>query len=79
MVLYTVFPETYEEGGFCTKMMIRQPSSQMQKCHLYMPKKEYYKYMEMSGDLSLNQFFMRLIRKGVAELEEKGELQNASL
>ena len=54
-----------------SNMMRKLSTNQMAKCQLYMPKEEYKKYADMSGDLSMNQFFMHMIRRGVSELEQK--------
>jgi hypothetical protein len=52
-------------------MMRKHTAQQMMKASLWMPKDEYNKLVELSGDLSLNLTIMRMVRKGIAEEEEK--------
>src|SRR5215207_3354000 len=60
--------------------MHKHSSKDMVKASLWIPKKEFKKIAELSGDLSMNLFIMRAIRKQIEEEERKRHplLQDAS-
>lgn len=54
-------------------MMRKHPRQQMVKASLWMHEDEFKKIAELSGDMSMNLYMMRAIRKTIAEEEKEGE------
>lgn len=54
-------------------MLRKHPRQEMVKTSLWMHKNEFAKIAELSGDISLNLFVMRAVRKAIAATEAEHE------
>jgi hypothetical protein len=54
-------------------MMRKHPRQEMVKASLWMHRDEFKKVAELSGDMSMNLFMMRAVRKAIEDAEEEGE------